>query len=376
MGLLSKLFGQKKDKEPAPEQPSTPLLPAAKPSIPPSSPGASPPRPSPPPKAAESQRTSFYAPGSLIADRYEVASRPLMGGMGIGYLCMDREEDRPVALKTFKPEYLPDRAARDRFLREGTTWIDLGYPVNIVRCYQVRYFDPTAFLALDLVAKEQNKPDASLRSWLIPVSPLAMAEALLFALQIARGMQYAVQTLPGFVHRDLKPENVLVGADKLPGTNINRLRVTDFGLVSILQAGNALAIGGDSDPTVIDLAPREDSMRNPMSRTQLTHEIAGPPLYMAPEQWKGEVVGVFTDVYAVGCILYEMLSGQWAVEGRILSELQASHCAGKLRPLPGSLPGDVAGLVQRCLALDPCQRYGTWEELTRQLEKVYEAHSG
>ena len=61
----------------------------------------------------------FYPPGARIAGRYEVASRPLLGGMGIVYLCMDREEDRPVALKTFKSEYLPNREARDRFLREG-----------------------------------------------------------------------------------------------------------------------------------------------------------------------------------------------------------------------------------------------------------------
>ena len=64
----------------------------------------------------------IYPPGTWIGDRYEVAGMPLMGGMGIVYLCHDREEDRPVALKTFKPEYLPDRATRDRLLREADTW--------------------------------------------------------------------------------------------------------------------------------------------------------------------------------------------------------------------------------------------------------------
>ena len=68
----------------------------------------------------------FYEPGSRIAARYEVASRPMMGGMGVVYVCMDHQDERPVALKTFKPEYLPDRDARDRFLREGTAWVDLG----------------------------------------------------------------------------------------------------------------------------------------------------------------------------------------------------------------------------------------------------------
>ena len=69
---------------------------------------------------------AFYPSGARIAGRYEVAGRPLMGGMGIVYLCFDHQEQRPVALKTFRPEFLPDRAARDRFLQEGETWVRLG----------------------------------------------------------------------------------------------------------------------------------------------------------------------------------------------------------------------------------------------------------
>lgn len=90
---------------------------------------------------------AIYPSGTLIANRYEVVQGPiekrsLAGGMGIVYLCFDHEEQRPVALKTFKPEYLPDRAARDRFLREGTTWVNLGNHPHVVRCYQVLRIDP------------------------------------------------------------------------------------------------------------------------------------------------------------------------------------------------------------------------------------------
>src|SRR5512136_103484 len=177
----------------------------------------------------------LYPPGALIAGKYEVASRPLMGGMGIVYLCLDHQTQRPVALKTFRPEYLPDRAARDRFLREGTTWVNLGTHPHIVRCYNVLHLDPVVFLVLELVAKEQGREDASLRSWLAPGRPLPLDQALLFALQIARGMKHATDVIPGFVHRDLKPENILVGADRLANANANRVRVTDFGLASVLQ---------------------------------------------------------------------------------------------------------------------------------------------
>jgi len=75
---------------------------------------------------------NLYPSGARIAGRYEVAGAPLLGGMGIVYLCFDHQEQRPVALKTFRPEYLSDRAARDRFLQEGETWVRLGkHPIGI-----------------------------------------------------------------------------------------------------------------------------------------------------------------------------------------------------------------------------------------------------
>src|SRR3990172_4677691 len=128
------------------------------------------------------QPMSFHLPGTLIAGRYEVAGRPLIGGMGIVYLCLDQQTQRPVALKTFRPEYLPDRDTRDRFLREGTMWVDLGDHPHIVRCYTV--VQPSAslevYLVLELVAKEEGRRDASLRSWLTPGKPLPLDQALLF----------------------------------------------------------------------------------------------------------------------------------------------------------------------------------------------------
>ena len=291
-----------------------------------------------------------YPPGTRIG-QYEIVSRPMMGGMGVVYFALDHgNDDRPVAIKTFRPELLPDRAARDRFLREGTVWVELGSHPHIVRCYKVEYIDPTAFLVLELIAKEQNMSDASLRSWLIPGQPLLLEQALLFGLQIARGMQYATEKIPGFVHRDLKPENILVGADRLPGTNINRLRVTDFGLVKTIADNGVPATSSNTE----ELKPNQ---------IQFTRGV-GTPLYMAPEQWKGEPVGVFTDVYAYGCILHEMLTGQHITDGKTISDLQELHCEGRLRPLPENLPQDVKMILKKCLAIDPTQRYESWEEVT------------
>jgi tetratricopeptide (TPR) repeat protein len=309
-----------------------------------------------------------YAPETLIANRYEVAGQPLMGGMGIVYICLDHAQNRPIALKTFKPEYLPDRAARDRFLREGTTWVNLGSHSHIVRCYEV-IRDQTGlevYLALELIDKAPGREDASLRSWLFPGHPLPLQTALLFALQIARGMQHAAARIPGFVHRDLKPENVLVGADYLPGTFVNRLRVTDFGLASVLQdAGGKMqeAETGIQEPSC-------------MRHTQLTHGIVGTPLYMAPEQWAGATVGVYTDVYALGCILYEMLTGYTAADGDSRDDLERAHCTGDLRPFPDGIPAPVRYLLARCLAFAPADRYLEWDNVEFVLRNVYAAVTG
>lgn len=304
----------------------------------------------------------IYESGSIINDRYEVVSRPLMGAMGIVYLCLDRYEDRPIALKTFQSKFLPDREARDRFLREGTAWIEMGSHPNIVRCYAVERLGAGSevFLVLEQVAKEQRREDPSLRSWLQPGRPLPVDQALMFAIQIARGMKHAATKIPGFVHRDLKPENVLVGADYLADTNINRLRVTDFGLASVLNA---------------DLAPMPDMQSQNadfMKRTQLTHGIVGTPLYMSPEQWKGEPVSNATDVYALGCILYEMIIGQFAVIADSLEELQRKHCEGKISPVEVTLSTDVARVLMTCLALNPANRYSDWNKAIIALENAYQ----
>ena len=97
----------------------------------------------------------FYTSGAHIAGRYEVAGQPLLGGMGIVYLCFDHQEQRPVALKALRPEFLSDRAGRDRFLQEGETWVRLGKHPHIVRCYEVfqDFSRPEVYLALELATQ-------------------------------------------------------------------------------------------------------------------------------------------------------------------------------------------------------------------------------
>jgi serine/threonine protein kinase len=331
---------------------------------------------------------NVYPSGSLIGERFEVAGRPLMGGQGIVYLCIDTQDQRPVALKTFRPEFLPNRAARDRFLREGSHWTDLGAHPHIVRCYQVVGVGhgTEVYLVLELVAKGEGRADASLRSRLIPGRPLPAETALLFALQAARGMQHAVTTIPGFVHRDLKPENLLVGADRLSGSDgiegmwfarilrrravrpagsaANRLRVTDFGLVRALGAGEAISAVGEDE----QLPARPGLTR--------VGRIMGTPSYMAPEQWEGPDVDLRADVYALGCILGEMLTGHALVQERTLQGLRQAHQAGHAAQNARGLESNLAAVLSRCLVVDRAARYGSWGEVEAALEATYEEMTG
>lgn len=303
----------------------------------------------------------IYPIGTKIG-QYEIASDPLKGGMGVVYFCIDHgNDDRPVALKTFLPNLLSDRSARERFLRESAVWVELDNHPHIVQCYEVKYLDPIAYLSLELIVKERNMPDASLRSWLTQNHPLPIEQALFFALQVAWGMQYATEKIPGFVHRDLKPENILVGVDKLPETNINRVCVTDFGLTKAVDD------------------PKDENLKsiNKLDSTQTQYtQWAGTPYYMSPEQWTGKSLGIYTDIYSFGCVLFEMLSGQQIVDGHTINELQVAHCKGKLRPIPSSLPRNLTLLLNQCLALEPSKRYSDWNQLIVELEKTCETITG
>jgi tetratricopeptide (TPR) repeat protein len=307
----------------------------------------------------------FYPSGHRIARRYEVAGRPLFGGMGIVYLCFDHQEQRPVALKTFRPEYLPDRAARERFLQEGETWVRLGKHPHIVRCHAV-FQDPPrpeVYLALELIANEDGRRDASLRSWLTPGRPLPVERALLIGLQIARGMAHATTVIPGFVHRDLKPENVLVGADRLSNAPINRVRVTDFGLVKGLRAEQLTATGAT------DLSPAA-------SRLTAVGALVGTPAYMAPEQWEGADVTAQIDIYALGCILGEMLTGYQLTQGGTPEELRQAHRGGQALAAVLVAPVALADLLGHCLAVEPGQRYVGWGVVEAALAAEYRSATG
>lgn len=289
----------------------------------------------------------------IIADRYVVVNQ-FEGGMGLVYFCRDQVTNELVGLKTFKPEYLPNRAARDLFLREGTTWVELGHHPNIVRAHRIERVGSgqAVYLVLEWIVEPEGKPNPSLRAWLRPERPLPLQTALLFTLHIARGMRHATHKIVGFVHRDLKPENVLIGYDNLA-------RVTDFGLARTLSGMDETTAGQLPGP------PRS------FVRTRLTHGMAGTPLYMSPEQWTRQPLDERADIYALGCILYEMLTGRFAAMADSVEGVRAIHLSGRVAPPPSTTPRDVLVFLSRCMATDRNQRYRTWQQVEEALTAVY-----
>jgi serine/threonine protein kinase len=300
----------------------------------------------------------------VIANRYLVVKGPgedpsLKGGMGSVYLCADQAEDgRPVALKTFHQRFLSDRGVRDRFLRECDIWVQLGRHPHIVRAHQVLHVGDgrEMYMVSDWVAAAEGKRSASLREWLTPGRPLDVNRALRWALQIARAMKHASRKVPGLVHCDLKPENVLVGRE-------GRARVTDFGLAKVLAEARTIGENWTAEG---------DAEHSAIRHTQVTARWVGTPEYMAPEQWEDGAVDLRTDVYAWGCLVVEMLTGEMPVRSKRREDCRALHGAGRALEVAEAAQPELRRLLAGCVSVRLDDRYCAWDRVQAELETVYE----
>jgi tetratricopeptide (TPR) repeat protein len=298
------------------------------------------------------RRQPRYGPGDKIGGRYQV-HQALMGGMGEVYLCLDLETIQPYALKTFQQRFLGDpQKLRAIFEQEVATWVALEKHPNIVRCFYMTILDNQPFMILEWIAGEEGK-GADLRGWLRR-GPLDLRTALDFSIDICRGLIHAQQKQPGMVHRDLKPENILIAQGRLA-------KITDFGLAQIVQSAE------------LEISRVE---RGVAGRQSLMGQegIVGTPPYMAPEQWRGERLDARTDIYALGCILYEMLTGGSPFKATTLNGLRRQHLEAATPKLATSqdLPSGLDTLLAGCLAKRREERLATAGDLLQQLVLIYQ----
>src|SRR5215813_12513077 len=259
---------------------------------------------------------------------FEITASLGKGGMGEVYQARDTRLDRDVAIKTL-PEQLaadPDRLAR--LEREAKLLASLNHP-NIGAIYGLEKFDSRHFLILELVEGEMLADHLGRGS--IPVD-----ESLRLAVQISEALQAAHEK--GIIHRDLKPANIKITPD---GT----VKVLDFGLAKPTGAESSDVEGLSNSPTLRTLASSPGM-------------ILGTAAYMSPEQAKGRPVDRRTDIFAFGCVLYEMLTGKRAFEGEDVSDTLAAVLRAEpvWDALPQDLPSAVRTLIQQCLVKDRAKR--------------------
>ena len=266
-------------------------------------------------------------PGTRLA-HYEILSPLGKGGMGEVWKAKDTKLGREVAIKTLPEEFAKDADRLARFEREAKLLASLNHP-NIAAIHGFEEDSGTHFLILELV--EGDTLDDRLKHGAIPVE-----ESLKITLQIAEALEAAHEK--GVIHRDLKPGNVKVTPD-------GKVKVLDFGL--------AKAFEGDAPGSSVSQSPTLS-----MAATQ-QGVILGTAAYMSPEQARGVEIDKRTDIWAFGCVLFEMLSGRQAYNGEVMSDIVASVLKSppNYQNLPSSIHPRFQALLERCLQKSPHDRY-------------------
>lgn len=263
-------------------------------------------------------------PGRVLQGRYRLDEHVAAGGMGEVWQGTDLVLDRTVAVKLLRPEHAHDEELLGRFRAEARMAGLLSHP-NIAQVYDFcEATDPDpAYLVMEFV-------DGASLAWLLHDGPLEPARTMDIVAQAARGLAAAHRA--GLVHRDIKPGNLLVRSDGL-------VKVSDFGIA------------------------RSESA-TPITRTGL---LPGTPGYMAPERAAGAAATPVADLYSLGIVAYQCLTGQLPFQGDFLA-VAIAHMEREMPPLPASVPGRVAALVAELTRKDPQARPSSAQDVAARAE--------
>src|SRR5271169_180969 len=267
------------------------------------------------------------APGTRLGS-YEVTAPIGAGGMGEVYQAHDTKLGRDVAIKVLPEAFAHDPERLSRFQREARMLAALNHP-NIATIYGLEHSDGVHYLVMELV------PGDTLQQRVKRDGPVPVEESLTIAKQIAEALEAAHEK--NIIHRDLKPANV---------------KVTPEGKVKVLDFGLAKAFEGDTTS--------QDMSNSPTLSRAATMQgvILGTAAYMSPEQARGRAVDKRTDIWAFGCVLYELLTGKQTFHGEDVTDILAAvvRAEPNWQALPAATPMQVRDLLRRCLQKDKTQR--------------------
>jgi serine/threonine-protein kinase len=271
---------------------------------------------------------------TMVDGRYRIIRRIGSGGMADVYEAEDTQLGRRIALKVLQPRFAQEPASVERFRREASSAAALQHP-NIVGIFDRGEFDGTPYIAMEHVEGR------TLKEIVAEQGPLPPERAIDLAEQVLRAAGYAHRR--GVVHRDLKPHNVLVDAE-------GRARVADFGI----------ALAGPSDMTE-------------------TGSIVGTAQYLSPEQAQGQAVTPRSDLYSVGVLLYELLTGHVPFDGD--SPVAVALKQVSEAPVPPSqrnptIPPALEAVVLRALEKDPLRRFPDADAFIAALDAAREGSRG
>lgn len=267
--------------------------------------------------------------GKRLDGRYEVQEIIGVGGMSVVYKAYDNVDDRIVAIKILKEEFLNNEEFKRRFKNESKAIALLSHP-NIVKVYDVNFGEKLQYIVMEYI------DGITLKEYINKQGAITWNDALFFMTQILRAVQHAHDK--GIVHRDIKPQNIIL----LKNGNI---KVTDFGIARFSRSE---------------------------TRT-LTEQAIGSVHYIAPEQAKGEYTDEKADIYSLGVVLYEMLAGSVPFEADsavsvALMQLQAD--AKKLTDINPDIPLGLEQICIHAMQKDPMDRYQTATEMLLDIEEI------
>src|SRR5579863_1172665 len=271
----------------------------------------------------------------VLGERYQLQEPIGRGGMATIYRGRDMRMERVVAIKVLREVYSTDPKFVTRFQREAKAASVLQHP-NIVQVYDYGQTDGNYFIVMELIE------GTDLRRYLRSRGVLAVDRAIIIAHDVALGLGAAHRR--GIVHRDVKPQNILVGKD-------GSIKLTDFGIASVYKDINA-------------------------ERLTTTGMTLGTVQYYAPEQAQGEIVSPAADVYALGIVMFEMLTGRTPFDGDTPVAVAMQHIQDE--PVPPSqynpgIPPALEEIILRCLEKVPEMRFRDGSQLARALEMLGDA---